>query len=79
MLTDLPSFEVHSHKTVPGLAVRFAMTGTVGDWGLALGFKTGLGLVFETAEQLIEGTIESAIKTDKMDMEFFMILKDRPD
>ena len=55
------------------------MTGTVGDWGLALGFKTGLGLVFETAEQLIEGTIASAIKTDKMDMECFMILKDRPD
>ena len=76
---DLASLEVHSHKTVPGLALGLAMTETVGDWGLTLGFKTGLGLVFETAEQLIEGTIASAIKTDKMDMEFFMILRDRPD
>ena len=58
---------------MPGLASGFAITGTVGDLGLALGFKTGLGLVFETAEQLIEGTIASAIKTDRIDIKFLMM------
>ena len=72
---SLPSSVANSQRTVPGLVLGFAITGTVGDLGLALGFKTGLGLIFETAEQLIEGTIESAIETVRIDMEFFMILR----
>ena len=32
-----------------------------------------------TSRVPVEGTIASAIKTDRIDMEFFMILRDRPD